>query len=94
MIQRPGRLVAMIAGDLAEQLSINVAPGWVGDVYYIHKTVKEEWAAEQASSSEIGGGQGNQPANRNSIRRPRIAQKPLNQGGKRLPNGGLNASAE
>jgi len=89
MAAQPKRIVALIGGDLAEQLSVQVFPAWIMDVWYIHKTVREEGGNEQASLSENEEGQENQPANSGGVRRPQAAQKPLNQGGKRLPNGGI-----
>ena len=87
------RLASLVGGYFAEALTASVAPAWAIDVWYIHRTVKEEWAREQASLSETEGGQEDQPLNRTingqSVRRPALVQKPLNQGGKRLPNGGV-----
>ena len=94
MIQKPSRLLSLIGGDLAEQFSASVAPAWIIDVWYIHKTVKEEWAAEQAAIAESQEDQENQPLNRmvggQVMRQPPVIQKPLNHGGKRLPNGGVS----
>src|ERR1035437_5619947 len=87
------RLASLVGGYFAEALTASIAPAWIIDVWYIHKTVKEEWTAEQASLAETEGDQEDQPLNRmvngQSMRRPPVIQKPLNQGGKRLPNGGV-----
>jgi hypothetical protein len=93
MVKRISRLLSLVGGYFAEVLTASVAPAWVIDVWYIHKTVKEEWAAEQAYLAETEEDQENQPLNRmvngQSMRQPPVIQKPLNQGGKRLPNGGV-----
>jgi hypothetical protein len=87
------RLASLVGGYFAEAFTASVAPAWVIDVWYIHRTVKEEWAAEQASLIEEQEDQENQPLNRmvggQSMRQLPVIQKPLNQGGKRLPNGGV-----
>jgi hypothetical protein len=86
------RALSLIGGDLAEQFSVQVLPAWIFDVWYIHRTVKEEWAMQQASLIEEQEDQENQPLNRmvngQSMRRPPVI-KPLNQGNVRLPNGGF-----
>jgi len=91
MIQRPGRLISLIASDLAEQLSVDVAPAWIIDAWYIHKTVADEWSLQQASMAESQ--EDGQPLNRmvngQATRKPTVIKKPLNQGGKRLPSGGI-----
>jgi hypothetical protein len=95
MVQKPSRLLSIIGGDIVEQLSASVAPAWIVDVWYIHRTVKEEWAAEQASLAENEEEEG--PVNRmvegKMTRKPPVIQKPSNQmrDGKmvRLPNGGV-----
>lgn len=86
MIKKISRLASLVGGYAAEALSASVAPAWIIDVWYIHKTVKEEWAMQQASLIEA---QEDQPLNQGGMRRPSIIQKPLNQGGKRMPNGGV-----
>jgi hypothetical protein len=93
MVKRPSRLISLIGSDLAEQLSADVAPAWIIDAWYIHKTVADEWAMEQASLAETEEDQENQPLNRmvngQSMRQPPVIQKPLNQSGVRPPNGGV-----
>ncbi|MDR3558174.1 MAG: hypothetical protein P4L61_01445 [Candidatus Pacebacteria bacterium] len=94
MVQRPGRLLAMVAADLAEQLSINVAPGWWGDIWYMHKSVQEEWAAEQEGKEYTSE---NLPLNKSvggkMMRLPPSA-KPLNQGNTRPPLNLANNDAQ
>ena len=93
MVKRISRLLSLVGGYAAEALSASVAPAWIIDVWYIHKTGKEEWAMQQASLAETEGDQENQPLNRmvngQVMRQPPIIQKPLNQEGVRLPNGGV-----
>jgi hypothetical protein len=93
MVKRISRLLSLVGGYFAEAFTASVAPAWIIDVWYIHKTVKEEWAAEQASLAEIEEDQENQPLNRmvggQVMRQPPVIQQPLNQGGVRLPNGGF-----
>jgi hypothetical protein len=86
------RLASLVGGYFAEALTASVAPAWIIDVWYIHKTVKEEWAIQQASleAEEYQEGQPlNRMVNGQTMRQPPVIQKPLNQGGKRLPNGGV-----
>jgi hypothetical protein len=92
MVKRISRLISLVASDLAEQLSFDVAPAWIIDAWYIHSTVKQEWAEQQALL-EAEEDEEDQPLNRmvngQTTRRPPVIQKPLNQGGVRLPNGGV-----
>jgi hypothetical protein len=86
------RLASLVGGYFAEAFTASVAPAWIIDVWYIHRTVKEEWAEEQASLAEIEGDQENQPLNRmvsGQVMRLPPVQKPLNFKEKRLPNGGI-----
>ena len=87
------RLASLVGGYFAEGLTASVAPAWIIDAWYIHKTVKEEWAMQQAAISEAEEDQENQPLNRmvngQSMRQPPVIQKPLNQGNVRLPSGGV-----
>jgi len=91
MVKRISRLLSLVGGYAAEALSASVAPAWIVDVWYIHRTVKEEWAAEQASLAENEDEEG--PVNRmvegRMMRQPPVI-KPLNQGNARLPNGGVS----
>ena len=94
MIKRIGRLLSLVGGYVAEALSASVAPAWIIDAWYIHGTVKEEWAMQQAAIAEEQEDQNDQPLNRmvngQAMRKPPVIQKPLNQGGTRLPNGGVS----
>jgi len=61
LTKQPRRLVSLVASDVAEQLSVQVLPAWILDALYIHKTIKEEWAIEQAA---LAAQEENGPANR------------------------------
>ena len=90
MTQRISRLLSLVGGCFAEMFSVSVAPAWIIDIWYIHSSVKQEWAMQQASIAEADDDE--VPANRmiegKMMRKPPVI-KPSNQGKVRLPNGGI-----
>lgn len=93
LFKRLSRLASLVLGDLAEQFTDSVAPAWVIDAWYIHKTVKEEWAAQQAATAEEEAEEDeNAPVNRmvNGVmmRKP-VRIQPPNKNGRRSPNGDI-----
>ncbi len=71
------RMLSLVGGTLAENLTASVAPAWFFDVWYIHSDVKNEEAETQAQKDQENMLQNN-------------INQPLNDGGMRSPNQTLN----
>lgn len=73
MISRPSRLASLVGAVLLEEVSVSIAPAWIFDVWYIHRSVKQEMAeieTAQAQAEATAPG-GRQPLNENEVRLPR-----------------------
>lgn len=69
MIQRISRLMSLLGVVGLEEVTFGVAPAWIVDVWYIHKTVRQEKAEqEQGEAATLN-----------------MVNQPLNQGGRRGP---------
>ena len=105
LFYKPKRALAILLGGLAEEISLEVLPAWIMDVWYIRSDVLQEEAAdavaqEEADALAVGGGR--QPAyteqDGNIVRLPQAAQsqaasKPHNIIDIRPPNGGIKMAA-
>jgi hypothetical protein len=92
MIQDMRRMASLMGTYFAEAISASVAPAWIIDVWYIHKTAKQA-ALIQAEIETEENSQEDGPLNRNGLRRPVGIQKPLNRGTTRAPNGGIQSNS-
>jgi len=104
-MNNPKALFNLIGNFVGEEITLEIWPGTFLIVLFTHKIVKAEQNPEKLSSKivlvaasvnkmaekmegETGGE--NVPLNVDGIRQPPVIQKPLNQGGMRLPNGGVS----
>lgn len=72
MITRIGRLASLLGATALEEISLSVPPAWILDVWYIHRSVRQEEAEEKAQKQQILlNGQRDEPLNFNGIRQPR-----------------------
>lgn len=97
MISHIGRLLSLLGVTALEELTAGAAPGWIVDVWYIHRDVKKEQAEEQAMKEQQEFLQSNtqQPYNDGGVRSPRTqrneeAPQPAYVDGIRAPGGGLS----
>jgi hypothetical protein len=98
LIKHPSRLLSLIGVAGLEEVTGGIAPAWIVDIWYIHRTVKQEdaeMAAQQAQEIAIQG-DARQPMYQNGQRLP-VSQsdepiKPANMDGIRAPGGGLVAN--
>ncbi len=96
ILNKPARLLSIIAVTFGDALSLGVAPFWVLDVYYLYRSVKNEEGQQddQESQNAIMENNIRQPLYENGVRQQRNlelnpAPQPLNTSGVRRPNGGL-----
>lgn len=52
MIKHPSRILSLLGVAGLEEFTGGLAPAWVVDVWYIHRTVKQETAKVQAQKAE------------------------------------------
>ena len=52
MIKHISRFLSLVGGTALEELSASIAPAWIIDVWYIHKTVRQEETQVQAAKAE------------------------------------------
>lgn len=101
LFKKPQRVLAIVLGGLAEELTLEVLPAWIADVWYIHHDVIREEAADAAAQAEmvaLAVGSAQQPFNEEidgePTRSPSGARNPAEPkprvvDGIRPPNGGL-----
>jgi hypothetical protein len=97
MISHVSRLVSLLGVTALEELTAGVAPAWIVDVWYIHRSVKQEEATEKAAreQEEFMVASMQQPLNEDGMRAPGIQNnsttpQPAYMDGVRAPGGGLN----
>ena len=73
MFQRLSRVVSLLGVAGLEELTGGLAPAWIADVWYIHKTVKQEEAEIEAQNQEemMRTESMRQALNRDGVRQPR-----------------------
>ncbi len=103
-MNNPAALLRLISNFIGSEMTFEFYPGTLVTIDFTHKVVKAEQNQEKLSSKivlavakinklaekaegETGGGEA--PLNVNGTRKPPVIQKPMNQGGVRLPNGGV-----
>ena len=52
LINQPKRIVSLLGSTLLEEFTDSIAPAWIFDVWYIHRTVKQEEAAFKAAQEQ------------------------------------------
>jgi len=95
LISQPKRLISLLGSYLGEAFTDSIAPAWIVDIWYIHRTVKQE-EAESAAQQE------QEAVLESSVRQPLYkdgARSPVSQtaelagpavvDGVRAPGGGL-----
>jgi len=72
LFQKPQRVLAIILGGLAEELSLEVLPAWIFDVWYIRSSVMEEEAQMAALEEQemLLANVPNPPLYRDGVRMP------------------------
>ena len=99
LIKHPSRLFSLIGVAVLEEGTGGIAPAWIVDIWYIHRTVKKEEAESAAQQEQEATLQSsvNQPLYQNGMRLPE-SQIPEPSGpavvdGVRAPGGGLQSAA-
>ena len=95
LIKHHTRLASLLGVGIFETITFGVAPAWIMDIWYIHRTVRKENAKynKEKSEKELPPGMIEPLYDGNGVRRPRkpenedISRRNVN--GIRLPNGGL-----
>jgi hypothetical protein len=100
----PSTLFRVIGNLFGSEGTVEIYPGILITIFFTHRVVKAEQNPKKltskvvllaAGANKLAGkvdgltGGGNVPSNIGGVRQPPIIQKPLNQGGVRLPNGGI-----
>ena len=52
MITRPSRLASLVGVTAIEEISGGLAPAWIIDIWYIHRSVRQEEAEMQAAQEQ------------------------------------------
>jgi hypothetical protein len=76
MFNKISRVASLLGVGVLEEMTGGLAPAWILDVWYIHRTVKQEEVESQAQAKQEEMLQSNmrQPLNVNGIRAPRSIQ--------------------
>ncbi|TAK93608.1 hypothetical protein EPO05_07025 [Patescibacteria group bacterium] len=96
MIKNWTRLASLVGATVLEEVSISIAPAWIIDVWYIHRTVKQEDAKLAARREQEAMLENNirQPLYEDGVRAPRkrstVQEKITIADGIRAPGGGLS----
>jgi hypothetical protein len=97
MIKHMSRALSLLGATALEDLTGSIAPAWIIDVWYIHKSVVREEAEERAQQTEAEFMKTNiqKPLYKDGARQPRnisdnSQSQPANMNGIRAPGGGLN----
>lgn len=95
MIKRPSRVISLFGVLGLETITGGIAPAWIVDIWLIQRSVMQE-DAEIDSVNIIKTTKNSKPLYQNGKRMPTLADEdnegngtPLNEGGYRLPRGGL-----
>lgn len=88
IISSPSRLGSLFGVTILEEASAGIAPAWVADIWFIHRSVKQADAEEQAAVEQQQFLQSRlrQPLYQDGTRTPASAENgkgPLNRGGYR-----------
>ena len=91
MITRIDRLLSLIGVAALEGITGGLAPAWIIDIWYIHRSVKKETAEMEAQQAQAEFLQSNirQPLYKDGVRAPRMQEtsqtQPINMDGVRAP---------
>lgn len=105
MISRPSRLASLIGAAVIEEVTFGAAPAWILDVWYIHRTVRQEEASMRAVQERESAliDISNQPFNQEisgvptrppSTRGNAAPERPFNAGDIRPPRGNIRPLRE
>ncbi len=94
IINKPRRLLSLLAVDLGDAITGGIAPFWVVDIWYIRKDVLREEAEGSAAAQEAEQLQpSSQPLNQDGSRQPQnLAEQSLVSGATAVMQGSRNAN--
>ncbi len=76
MITRMSRLASLLGATALEEFSVSIAPAWIADVWYIHKSVRQEdaeLAAEEQAQAQFKNHR-IRPLNEDGVRAPQLEE--------------------